>query len=119
MEREKGKLYMAPPHFRIMTLQDHLFEVIKPIYGLNDSPQKWFLKFDRIVKGLGWTQSKLDHCIYFLWVGQKLQGILGVHVDDVLLGGQGRVFESSIQKLRDTFPFRKWKKGSGSFVARS
>lgn len=71
MERGNGKLFMSPP--RNFALPDHdpeqLFEVIKPIYGLNDSPQKWFTKFDKTIKTLGWKQSKLDHCIYFLWQG--------------------------------------------------
>ena len=42
MERGNGRLYVAPP--RNFALPDHdaeqLFEVIKPIYGLNDSPQQ-------------------------------------------------------------------------------
>ena len=116
-ERGSGRLYMAPP--RNFALPDHdqeqLFEVIKPIYGLNDSPQKWFMKFEKTVRELGWKPSKLYHCIYFLWEDQLLQGVLGVHVDDALLGGRGGKFEMSIKKLRDTFPFRKWKTGSGSF----
>ena len=117
MERGNEKLYMAPP--KNFALPDHdaeqLFEVIRPIYGLNDSPQKWFMKFDTTIKKLGWTQSKLDHCTYFFWVGTELQGVLGVHVDDVVLGGRGKRFEQSIKRLRDTFPFRKWKIGAGSF----
>ena len=38
-----------------------------------------------------------------------------MHVDDVVLGGRGQVFEQSVRQRRDTFPFRKWKVGSGSF----
>lgn len=91
MERGAGKLYMAPP--KNFALPDHdpeqLFEVIRPIYGLNDSPQKWFTKFDHTIQKLGWRQSRLDHCIYFLWENKCLKGVLGVHVDDVLLGGHG------------------------------
>ena len=78
-------------------------------------PSKWFMKFDKTVKNLGWKQSKLDHCIYFLWHERQLQGVLGVHVDDVVLGGRGRGFEESVQNLRSIFPFRKWKIGSGRF----
>ena len=89
--------------------------MIKPIYELNDSPQCWFTKFATTVKEQGWVQSHLDHCVFFLWGPQdELLGVLGVHVDDVLLGGVGKTFEDSVAKLRD-FPFRKWKIGSGTF----
>ena len=80
LEREAGKLFMASP--RNFDLPDYdneqLFEVIKPIYGFNDSPQRWFTKFDKTVKRDNWKQSKLDHCIYFLWDQGKLCGVLGV-----------------------------------------
>ena len=101
--------------------KEQLFEVIRPLYGLNDSPQKWYSTFDETVKGLGWAPSKLDPCVYILWDsglsrGQpQLCGIMGVHVDDVLLGGRGEVFEKSIAQLKTTFPFRKWMKQSGTF----
>ena len=90
--------------------------MIKPIYGLNDSPQRWFTKFAKTVKEDGWIQSRLDHCVFFQRNQQgRLTGVLGVHVDDVLLGGKGADFEASIDRLRATFPFRKWKHGAGTF----
>ena len=41
--------------------------------------------------------------------------MLGVHVDDLALGGVGPLFESSIAALRQRFPFRKWRVRSGEF----
>ena len=58
----------GPKNFQ---LPDHdpeqLFEVIRPLYGLNDSPQKWFDTFDETVRKLGWQPSRLDPCLYMLW----------------------------------------------------
>lgn len=34
----------------------------------------------------------------------KLVGIMGVYVDDVLLGGRGALFEKPIATLKATFP---------------
>ena len=117
IERPTGKLFMAPPRNFDLPGYDseQLFEVIKPIYGFNDSPQRWFTKFDKTVKMDNWKRSKLDHCIYFLWDQGRLCGVLGVHVDDVILGGSGSRFSESLKRLRATFPFRKWQRGSGSF----
>ncbi len=118
MTRSKGKLYMSAPanHHLPGFHPEQLYEVVKPIYGLNDSPQRWFTKFADTIKGDGWFQSRLDHCVFFQRDKQgRLTGVLGVHVDDVLLGGRGADFEASIERLRATFPFRKWKHGAGTF----
>ena len=40
---------------------------------------------------------------------------MGVHVDDVVIGGRGQVFDKKLQQLRSTFPFRKWQEGQGTF----
>ena len=118
MTRTNGRLFMSAPanHNLPGYHPEQLYEVIKPIYGLNDSPQRWFTKFATTVKGDGWIQSRLDHCVFFQRDKQgQLTGVLGVHVDDVLLGGKGANFEASIERLRATFPFRKWKHGAGTF----
>ena len=118
MTRTNGRLFMsAPANHQLPGFHpDQLYEVIKPIYGLNDSPQRWFTKFAETVTKDGWIQSRLDHCVFFHRNAKgQLTGVLGVHVDDVLLGGQGADFEASINRLRATFPFRKWKHGAGTF----
>ena len=118
MTRSNGRLFMSAPanHHLPGYHPEQLYEVIKPIYGLNDSPQRWFTKFAETVKSDGWIQSRLDHCVFFLRDQQgQLAGVLGVHVDDVLLGGKGVNFEESVGRLRATFPFRKWKHRAGTF----
>eukprot|EP00434_Breviolum_minutum_P039141 symbB.v1.2.034744.t1/scaffold4544.1/size38254/1 len=65
--------------------------------------------------GPSWKQSKLDPCTFFLWDGPVLAGVMGVHVDDVVIGGRGQVFDKKLQQLRSTFPFRKWQEGQGTF----
>lgn len=52
---------------------------------------------------------------FYLWDGDKLAGCLGIHVDDVLLGGDGKTFEASVERLRKAFPFRKWRTWEGEF----
>ena len=40
-----------------------------------------------------------------LFEGHKLVGILGVHVDDVVCGGNGKRYDEVIKKLQSVFPF--------------
>lgn len=107
--RQKGRWSTAPPHNGAFPDYDpeQLFEIINPMYGLSDSPQMWFSKF----KKLRWTQSRMGPCVYFLWdhsaEPSQLVGVLGVHVDDVVIGGNGEMFENALQQLRTEFPFRK------------
>ena len=117
MHRSEGKLYMAMPTTYPLPGydKDQLFEVIRPIYGLNDSPQNWFNKYRQTVKEQGRLQSKLGPCVFFLWQEECLVGVMGVHVDDVVIGGEGPLFDKKLQLLRSAFPFRKWQERRGTF----
>ena len=73
--------------------------------------------FDEEACGFGWERSKLDPCLYFLRddVSNKLVGVMGVHVDDTAIGGQGTKFNKAVELLKQRFPYRKWHVGSGEF----
>eukprot|EP00435_Cladocopium_sp_Y103_P017469 s1627_g4.t1 len=94
---------------------DAVIEVLGNVYGQNDAPAAWFKEFSTFVQSVGWLQSKLDPCLYTLRDQGQLVGVMGVHVDDTALGGMGKVFEQSVQKLRERFPYRKWRVGEGEF----
>lgn len=95
---------------------DAVIEILGNLYGQNDAPSAWFRTFDKEVRALGWKASGFDSCLYTLRNPQnELIGVLGVHVDDCALGGQGPLFEQSITALKARFPFRKWRMSSGEF----
>lgn len=35
------------------------------LYGLKQSPQAWFGKFNRIIQELDMTHSEADHCVFY------------------------------------------------------
>lgn len=122
LKRNQGKLYMSMPSTYPLDgyHREQLFEIVLPLYGLNDSPQGWFVKFSATVRKQGWQQSRLDPCVFFLRDDagdNRLIAILGVHVDDVLIGGADKhpKFNERLKELRQTFPFRKWQCGEGTF----
>jgi transposase InsO family protein len=53
----------------------------KAIYGLKQSGRMWNMKLDSILKKLGFTQCKMDPCIYYT---NNHNVILAVYVDDIL-----------------------------------
>lgn len=86
------------------------------MYGANDSPFNWWCAFDTEVQAGGWERSQFDTCLYYLRNGDgSLAGVLGAHVDDTITAGEGAKYEAAIQKLKQRFPYRKWRVGSGEF----
>lgn len=70
---------------------------------LSDSPQKWYNTFDDTVKELRWTPMLWDSGLRR--GDSQLCGIMGVHVEDVLLGGRGDLFEKTVAQLKTKFLF--------------
>ena len=73
----------------------------KSAYGLIDAPFLWFKTLcDELMK-LGFQPSPFDPCLYVLREPSngKLAGVLGVHVDDGIHGGND-YFHQQIQNLR-------------------
>eukprot|EP00253_Pinus_taeda_P025674 PITA_25674 len=53
------------------------------------SPRMWYQKFDTFIRGLGFTRSKADHCVYFKLIGDR-DIYLFFYVDDMLLAGNDK-----------------------------
>eukprot|EP00253_Pinus_taeda_P031537 PITA_31537 len=59
------------------------------LYGLKQSPRMWYKKFDTFIRGLGFTRSKADHCVYFKLIGDRVIYVV-LYVDDMLLVGNDK-----------------------------
>ena len=60
----------------------------KGIFGLSDSPRRWYLRLNKALQALGWERSTLDYAVWFLWAPDgTLNGVIASHVDDLLCGG--------------------------------
>ena len=64
----------------------------KGIFGLADSPRRWYLRLHKSLDKLGWKRSMIDLALWYLWddTGTKLEGVIGSHVDDLLFAGNSR-----------------------------
>ena len=52
----------------------------------------WYKKFDTYMLGLGFTRSKVDHCVYFKLVSDHIIYLV-LYVDDMLLIGNKEIFQ--------------------------
>ena len=49
----------------------------------------WYQKFDTYIRGLRFTRSKEDHCVYFKLIGDRVIYLV-LYVDDMLLIGNDK-----------------------------
>ena len=95
---------------------DDVIEVTGNVYGSNDAPFNWYNVFGSEVQQHGWQKSQFDSCLFYLRDDTgTLVGVLAAHVDDTIVAGQGPVFDKAVQRLRERFPYRKWRIGNGEF----
>lgn len=94
---------------------ESVLEVTGNVYGSNDAPFNWFHTFDDAARQYGFERSQFDNCLCFFREGGHLTGVLGAHVDDTMTAGQGKAYDTAINRLKSRFPYRKWKVGSGEF----
>ena len=82
-----------------------------------NAPEKWC---DRLKKSLiehGFTSCALDPCAFVLRMSGKIHGVLGVHVDDVI-GGGDETFDRIMTAVRKEFDFGALDVGNFLFKGR-
>lgn len=101
-----------------MKLKDNeVCQLVKGAYGLIDAPYLWYKTLQAELLSLGFIASPFDPCVFLLWCpeSQKPQGILGIHVDDGLCGGNEK-FHEAITQLEKKYPFGSRKLGKFTFT---
>ena len=119
------ELYAEQPPEGIPGLQrGQLLRLRKTCYGLLDGPMAWFQHLRRVLtQELGYTQSVVDPCIYYLhnekekgW--KSLEGIISVATDDMLHGG-GAEHQEKMEYLNKTYKLGKFQYGEGRFTGKN
>ena len=84
------EVYMKQPEgFAVKGKKELVCKLKKSLYGLKQSPRMWYQKFDTFIRGLGFTRSKADHCVYFKLIGDRVIYLV-LYVDDMLLVGNDK-----------------------------
>ena len=89
----------------------------KGAYGLVDAPYLWFTAILEELQRLHFEQSPFDPCVFILRNPKTNQpdGIIGLHVDDGLCGGNER-FDKVLEALESKYPFGSKKVQSFTFT---
>ena len=119
-DEDVRNIFISPPDdVRQMLNVDHetVLRLSKAVYGLVNAPKKWW---DRLKKSLiqhGFTSCALDPCAFVLRKSGQIHGVLGVHVDDVI-GGGDETFDRIMTAVRKEFDFGAWDVGCFRFKGR-
>jgi hypothetical protein len=102
-------LYMKVPadlHQMLKLPQGSVFKLLKSVYGLAEAPIAWYRYLKAALERIGWWAHPLDECMMMLYdPSGKLQGIIGIHVDDLLICGKGHVFDKAMKTLESRLNF--------------
>ena len=111
---ELAVLYGASPKRPVMPLK-----VCRAFYGLVHSPRKWYEHMSGTLKRIGWRALLSDPCVFVLEDPTgKVVGLSGLHVDDILIGGDedSEVFQTAQRQLEESYRWGKWDQGSFTFA---
>ena len=80
----------------------NLWKLKKCAYGLADAPRRWYLRLREELINSGTSPSKYDNGI-FIFKRPDVQGIVLLHVDDIMWSGNEDLLMPIINKLKNTF----------------
>ena len=96
-----------------------LWKIKKGVFGLQEAPRLWWLKFRGDLLELGWIELRYIKAMFILLDKKthKLVGILVIHVDDGLCARKGLQFEKALKSTYGRLPIKS-QKGSTAFSGR-
>ena len=94
-----------------------ILKLEKGAYGLVDAPYLWFTAILEELQRLQFEQLPFDPCVFILRNPKTRlpDGIIGLHVDDGLCGGNAR-FDKILSELESKYPFGSKKVQSFTFT---
>ena len=111
-----------PPELRAaLKMQEHDQCLLEGgAYGRVDAPFLWFQTFKETLERLGFIQCPFHACTFCLVTPKaddspKVHGILGIHVDDGIGGGDS-YFSKVIPELRSIYNFGSYEEGEFNFT---
>ena len=66
----------------------YVLKVIRPLYGLRESPLRWFIQISTTIRRFGFRQLRSDICLFSRRKNGKICSLMLLYVDDILFGYQ-------------------------------
>jgi len=95
-ELEEEIFMEQPPMFEKKGMESKVCRLLKPIYGLKQSPRCWNKRLHQTVLQVAFEGTKSDHCVYVLRREKEL-AILLVWVDDIILATNSKTLKEEVK----------------------
>ena len=69
---------------KMKKLSPWVFRVLRPLYGMRESPLRWFIHISTNIRRFGFKQHRSDICLFPRRRGEVLLSLLLLYVDDIL-----------------------------------
>ena len=79
--------FKPPPEVHTCTENKLFWRLKKCVYGLNDAARMWYFSVWEKLEELGCVRSSVDYGVFMWYEGEKLAGLIDIHVDDFLWAG--------------------------------
>jgi len=80
------QIYMKQSEsFEVVGKENHVCFLKKSLYGLKQSPQQWYKKFESFMVSINFSSSNYDICVYFKKLSSGEFIYLLLYVDDMLI----------------------------------
>ena len=107
LERE---VFVKPP--KESNTPNKLWLLNKCLYGLRDASRQWYTKVENVLVSLGFQKCTYDSGLFYLIINDKLEALIGLHVDDFLNSG-GEYFHNTIlPQILNAFKVGKSERGN-------
>ena len=93
-------VYLRPP---VEFYNGTLWKLKKTVYGLNDAARAWYMRVKAELIRLGIKMCKLDPALFYWHCDGRIAGIICLHVDDFLWGGNEHFESVFANKLKSIF----------------
>jgi len=91
------EVYMKQPKgFEAKGKEDHIWELLKGLYGLPQGSHIWNKTMNAGMASLGFTRISCEYCLYF-WETESGSILTGIHVDDFLMAVSSLLEASSFK----------------------
>ena len=84
---------------------DVVWRLQKAAYGMGEAAREWYETLSKTLKKHGMVKSKNDPALFFYKKDDVLEGIMAVHVDDFLFGGDAD-FYKIVKQLKNRVVIR-------------
>ena len=99
-ERIDRVVYVIPPE---EAESMGLWRLDKCVYGLIDASRKWYVSLSTCLISVGASISTADPAVFYMYELDATQGLVAIHVHDILWGGTSEFITKVIDHIRSSY----------------